>query len=85
MIALTCPGDELCLEIALDSWFLGLLVDPIELVYSRSARQLLRFQGVSNIRGEKGESLNVDIHYQYGDEILLVGPPLNAIKTGFNL
>ncbi len=63
----SCAAEELCLEISLDSWFLGLLVDPIELAYSREARKLLRYQGPSNIQGENGESLKVIIHYQYNE------------------
>jgi hypothetical protein len=63
----SCVSDELCLEIVLDSWLLGMLVDPIALSYSRPERKLLRFQGISNIRGSNGESLDVDILYQYSD------------------
>lgn len=69
-----CGADQLCLEINLDSWWLGKLVRPIELSYSRENRRLLRFSGVSNIKGENGKSLNVDIHYQYNNQALLTGP-----------
>lgn len=65
----SCIAEELCLEIVLDSWLLGMLVDPITLSYSRPERRLLRFGGISNIRGVDGESLNVDILYHYGDAI----------------
>ena len=68
-----CGESELCLKIELDSWVLGLLVDPIQLSYSRQGRRLLRFSGVSNIRAEDGGTLDVDIHYHYGDEIQLLG------------
>lgn len=69
-----CIVEELCLEIVLDSWFLGLLVDPIALSYSRSDRKLLRFRGISNIRDVNGESLNVDIVYQYTDKTAAIEP-----------
>lgn len=60
-----CAELQLCLTVRLDSWWLGLLANPIELVYDREERRLLKFSGVSNIRGMRGESLNVDIEYLY--------------------
>lgn len=66
-----CSADELCLEIAVDSWLVGLLASPIELTYSRSDRKLRQFSGLSNLRGESGEKLVVDILYSHGDDILL--------------
>lgn len=79
-----CGQDSLCLEIRLDSWLLGMLASPIELAYSREERRLLRFSGVSNIKGGNGETLNVDIHYSYGDKLLLVGP-LHYQKSAFHM
>jgi hypothetical protein len=61
----SCNAKELCLEFALDSWLLRFLADPIDLVYSRDNRRLLRYQGLSNIRDENSESMIVDIHYDY--------------------
>ena len=69
-----CDDDKVCLSIGLNSWLLGMLVDPIKLSYSRESRELLWFSGISNIVGESGETLSVDIHYQYESDILLVGP-----------
>lgn len=63
--SISCAAEKLCLEIRPDSWMLGLLADPINLIYSRDNRRLLRYQGLSNIRGENRESLLVDIEYQY--------------------
>jgi hypothetical protein len=68
-----CHRTELCLEINLDSWFLGMLVPPIELSYSRESRRLLRYSGVSNIKSESGGSLKVDIYYQYDNKLQLFG------------
>jgi hypothetical protein len=62
-----CTLQNLCLEIALDSWLLGLLAKPIGLDYSKEEQKLLRYQGISNIRTADGEALYVDIHYQYGE------------------
>lgn len=64
----SCSQDELCLTVALDSWLLGMLADPIDLTYSLTERRLKRFQGVSNIRSASGEALNVDIQYDYESE-----------------
>ena len=69
-----CNDDKVCLSIGLNSWLLGMLVDPIELSYSRESRKLLWFSGISNIKGESGETLSVNIHYQYENDVLLVGP-----------
>jgi hypothetical protein len=80
-----CNDKQLCLKVTLDSWFLGLLVDPIKLSYSKEGRRLLRFQGVSNILGPGGESLNVDLRYAYGDDILLVGPLYQRESEAFSL
>jgi hypothetical protein len=33
---------------------------------------LLRFSGISNIKDVNGESLYVDIHYQYDEELVLL-------------
>jgi hypothetical protein len=71
----SCSDEALCLEISLDSWILGFLSDPIDLVYSRENRRLLRYQGLSNIRGETSESLIVDIHYDYEQQPPLTGSP----------
>lgn len=79
-----CTAAELCLDIKLDSWFLGMIIDPIELSYSRAQRRLLRFSGISNIKDENGESLNVDIHYQYEDALPLLDPTASQKKPDFN-
>ncbi len=63
-----CDPRRVCLQIELDSWFLGMLVDPFELTYDRGSRRLLRFTGVSNLKDEEGQSQQVDIHYRYPEE-----------------
>ena len=83
-ISESCGAEEVCLSIGMNSWLLGMLVDPIELSYSQDSQQLLRFSGVSNIKGAAGETLSVDILYQYGNETLLVGPLEGAGTAPFN-
>ncbi len=61
-----CTEEKLCLKVRLDSWLIGWLADPIELTYARDSQRLLRFRGVSNLRGPEGESQTVDIRYAYG-------------------
>ncbi|WP_416308282.1 hypothetical protein [Neptunicella sp. SCSIO 80796] len=49
-------ADKLELAIKPDSFFIGLLVDPIVLSYSRHSRQLQTYQGLTNLqRAEKGQ------------------------------
>jgi len=60
---------QLCLQVELDSWFLGMLVDPVELTYDRSQRRLLRFRGISNIPTAEGGGQSVDLHYSYSDTL----------------
>ena len=61
----SCSPERLCLEVGVDSWLLGLLVDPIALSYAVESRRLLRFRGISNLRDEGGETFQVDIRYEY--------------------
>ena len=63
----SCAAEQLCLRVELDSWFLRMAVPPILLTYDRESRRLLRFRGISNIRGEQGHTQKVDIQYRYVD------------------
>lgn len=60
-----CQPDWLCVRVAVNSWFLGLLADPIHVSYSRDGRQLMRFAGLSNLRDESGKAETVDIRFDY--------------------
>lgn len=62
-----CKDETLCLDVEVDSFFLGLLTDPIELTYARDTRRLLRFRGVSNLKAPDGGRQTVDIRYEYAD------------------
>ena len=73
------------LKVTLDSWFLGMLVDPIKLSYSKADRRLLRFQGVSNIVGPAGESLKVDLRYNYEDDMFPLGSLSKHEPEAFSL
>jgi hypothetical protein len=64
-----CADGQLCLQVRLDSWLLGALVDPIELIYDRGSQRLRRFQGISNLKSDEGRSQKVEIRYQYADEV----------------
>lgn len=61
----SCEDGKLCLEIRLDSWLLGSLVDPIELTYDANTQRLLRFEGISNLKSDQGRSQKVEIRYRY--------------------
>ncbi|GAB5453419.1 MAG: hypothetical protein Hals2KO_37470 [Halioglobus sp.] len=60
-----CDALHLCLQVRVDSWLLGLVAKPLQLVYSRDSRRLLQYSGVSNLRNAEGETPEVDIRYRY--------------------
>ena len=62
-----CPAELLCVRVAVKSWFLGLIADPIDVSYSRDERQLMRFAGLSNLRDEEGKTEAVDIRFDYSE------------------
>lgn len=53
-----------CFTIAVKNWFLALIVDKLKLSYNEQ-KQLLSFQGPSNIVDKNGKTLNVTIQYRY--------------------
>jgi len=63
-----CENSQLCLQVRLDSWLLGALIDPIELTYDRDEQRLRRFKGLSNLKTDSGDSQKVEIHYNYRDD-----------------
>ena len=63
---------------------LGLLTEPISLAYSREKKNLLRYQGISNIRNAEGGTLAVDILYRYEDTRVVGAFPLQSEKATFN-
>lgn len=63
-----CADGRLCLQIRLDSWLLGSLVDPIQLEYDAASQRLLRFEGISNLKSDEGRSQKVEIRYRYPEQ-----------------
>ena len=63
-----CEDGRLCLQIRLDSWLLGSLVDPIQLEYDADSQRLLRFEGISNLKSDEGRSQKVEIRYRYPEQ-----------------
>jgi hypothetical protein len=72
-----CADSQLCLAVNIDSWLLSAFVDPIQLYYSRDGRELQRYSGISNLKGDRGESMDVDIFYEYQD----AGPTATPVYT----
>ncbi|GLS27983.1 hypothetical protein [Marinibactrum halimedae] len=60
-----CSGGVLCLKVGAANTFLSWFVDPIYLEYNKNSRQLLRYQGVVNLRDQEGETMSANIIYQY--------------------
>lgn len=60
-----CDPRRVCLQIELDSWLLGMLVDPYQLTYDRGSRRLVQFSGTSNIKDHQGQLQQVHILYRY--------------------
>jgi hypothetical protein len=79
VMSVECPEAEFCVEVGLDSMLLGILTSPIALTYSRESRRLLRFRGVSNLKGPDGEALHVDIRYQYDTDMHAEGTPAASV------
>jgi len=60
-----CERERLCIRVQPNNWLLGLVVQEIDLVYSRAGQRLLEFRGVSNIADSEGRSQAVEIRYEY--------------------
>lgn len=54
-----------CFTIAPKKWWMKLALDPIQLTYASTGRQLLSFEGMGNIADEKCDYMEVTIRYQY--------------------
>ena len=66
-----CEGasaaETVCFRVKPDNWFFAMLVDPIDLKYDASSRQLLQFQGLSNITDADGDPQVVTIRYRHAE------------------
>lgn len=58
------------LRLEVDNIVLKRIVDPFYLVYDKSSKRLLQFEGLSNINDSKGKSLKVKITYDYPQSVL---------------
>ncbi len=58
-------GDRIEVRLELENWLLALFAPGFRLVYDRSARRLIEYEGVSNIPDENGERQKVRITYDY--------------------
>jgi len=52
-------------EIEIDNWFLRLFAPKLKLLYDRQKKRLLQYEGLSNLKNEKGDMMNVQIKYKY--------------------
>ena len=52
-------------EVEIDNWFLKLFAPKLKMVYDAKLKRLLSYSGLSNIRTEDKEMMNVDIDYIY--------------------
>lgn len=58
-------AQHFCLSLDINNWLLRMLVDSIELTYSRADQRLTRYQGVSNLSfPEQEDTPQVDIRYR---------------------
>lgn len=60
-------ASAVCFRVKPDNWFFAMLVDPIDLKYDASSRQLLQFQGLSNITDADGGPQVVTIRYRHAE------------------
>ena len=55
-------------EISIKNWFLKMFAPKLRAKYDRSTKRLIWYQGISNIKNEKGENQNVTIDYSYNEK-----------------
>lgn len=60
-------GDLVKAVIKIDNWFLRLFAPKLRLVYSKSLRKLVEYEGISNIPAADGGRQDVRIVYSYDD------------------
>jgi hypothetical protein len=58
-------GDLVRAEVRIDNWFLRLFAPKLHLVYDRSRKKLVEYEGISNIPAADGERQDVRIAYEY--------------------
>jgi hypothetical protein len=68
-------------RIDLDSWFLRLFVPHLEAEYDLSTGRLLRYQGVSMISDASGDTVAVNIFYDYPRESILLSSRFKQVVS----
>lgn len=64
---------EMLIRLALDSWF-SFALPHMDVSYDIATRRLLRFEGLSNIRGADGKNLTARIEFPLGERRATVDP-----------
>jgi len=64
---------EMLIRLALDSWY-SFALPHIDVSYDIATRQLLRFEGLLNIRGADGKNINARVEFPLGDRHATVDP-----------
>ncbi|MGB5326438.1 MAG: hypothetical protein WBN40_13590 [Pseudomonadales bacterium] len=65
--ALPATQARVCFKLDARGWLAQMLLKPIYLTYANESRQLLAYAGLSNIKNNSGEALNVYIRYRYAE------------------
>lgn len=56
--------NALKIRLEVSSWILRQFVDPVDIIYSMDDKEILYYEGISNINDNKGKSLQVIIDYK---------------------
>lgn len=67
-------------RLSLDSW-IGFALPHIDVAYDTRTRQLLRFRGLSNIRGEHGDNVRAEIRFDPGAPVQVSATALAAARS----
>jgi hypothetical protein len=60
--AATVSATTMTVRLSIGAWY-AFLVPHIDVIYDRASRRLLRYEGLSNIRNDKGKSYNVRLEF----------------------
>jgi hypothetical protein len=58
-------GDKLSIRLEIDNWFLRLFAPHVDVEYDLKTRNLLRYEGISNLEDTSGKHKKVTITYSY--------------------
>ncbi|MDJ0868901.1 MAG: hypothetical protein QNK03_22525 [Myxococcota bacterium] len=60
-------GDRVEVRLELDNWLLAVFAPSLKLVYDKSNRRLIEYEGLSNIPDSRGDRQDVRITYEYDE------------------